>query len=184
MSLVPADTDYDAWIEQLSISYRAKEAYRHLLADPRSLPALQRGARHADPVIRQACCRLIDHHADEGSFPLLITVLDDPDAGTRSSALHALACDRCKAGVPTPPKERLLGKAIDMLLHDPSDGVRAGAAEVVAKWVHEDSAAAEALCEASRSDPTPSVRKKASWYAPGGPIYRRTEPHQARTARV
>lgn len=184
MSLVPEATDYEAWIAQLSIPHRAKQAYRHLLGDPKALPAIQQGARHHDPVIRNACCRLLDHLADEASFPLLITVLDDPDAGTRGSALHALACDRCKADVPTPPKERLLGRAIDMLLHDPSEGVRAMAAEVVAKWVHEDPSAAEALREASRSDPHPAVRKKAGWYAPGGTIYRRTEPHEARTARV
>jgi hypothetical protein len=29
------------------------------------------------------------------------------------------------------------------------------------------------------ADPSPAVRKKASWYAPGGPIYRRTEPRGA-----
>jgi hypothetical protein len=29
------------------------------------------------------------------------------------------------------------------------------------------------------TDPSPAVRKKASWYAPGGPIFRRTQPGQA-----
>ena len=176
MGLVPEEHDYDGWIEQLAIPYRASQAYRHLLGNRDCLPAIQRGARHRDPAVRAYCCRLLDHLADEDSFELLIAVLDDPDPGTRASALHALACDRCKTGVATPSKERLLGPAIDMLLHDPASGVRAAAAEVVGKWVHEDPSAVEALCRAARSDSSPSIRKKASWYAPNGSIYRRTQP--------
>ena len=48
------------------------------------------------------------------------------------------------------------------------------AADVVGRWAHGDEAAAAALVDARDLDPDPMVRKKASWYAPGGPIYRRT----------
>jgi hypothetical protein len=48
------------------------------------------------------------------------------------------------------------------------------AAEVVGRWVHGDEVAAAALVEARDLDREPMVRKKAGWYAPGGPIYQRT----------
>jgi hypothetical protein len=40
------------------------------------------------------------------------------------------------------------------------------------------------LLDAMTSDPHPSVRKKAAWYVPGGPIFRRTAPKPARKART
>jgi hypothetical protein len=40
-------------------------------------------------------------------------------------------------------------------------------------------AARDALIHSAAQDPSPAVRKKASWYAPGGAIYRRTQPRPA-----
>ena len=104
----------------------------------------------------------------------------DLDAGrhraprVRLHALHALGCDRCKDTDCRPAKERVLPPAIGLLLRDGDKHVRAMAAEVVGRWVHSDSAASTALIESRDRDPEPSVRKKSSWYAPGGAIHRRT----------
>lgn len=73
----------------------------------------------------------------------------------------------------------MLPQAIVLLAGDPSATVRAYAAELVRRWVHSQPAAREAITSAVAADPSPAVRKKASWYAPGGPIYRRTEPRGA-----
>lgn len=70
----------------------------------------------------------------------------------------------------------VLPRAIRMLRDDPSRHVRAIAAEVVGRWVHVDRAAEGALLDAHENDPASAVRKKAGWYAPGGTIYRRTQP--------
>jgi len=59
------------------------------------------------------------------------------------------------------------------------DLIRAYAAELVGQWAHNHPAARDAITHAAARDPSPSVRKKASWYAPGGTIYERTVPRPA-----
>jgi len=66
------------------------------------------------------------------------------------------------------------------LAADPDAHVRAMAAELAGKFVHTHGRAVTAL-EASRvHDPSPAVRKKAGWFAPGGTIYQRTAPRAPR----
>jgi hypothetical protein len=60
-----------------------------------------------------------------------------------------------------------------VLRQDGSAQVRARAAELVGAWAHTHPEAAEALLASASGDPSPAVRKKAAWYAPGGTIYRR-----------
>ena len=50
------------------------------------------------------------------------------------------------------------------------------AAELVGKFAHTDVRAITALEASHTQDPSPAVRKKAGWYAPGGTIYERTVP--------
>jgi hypothetical protein len=66
-----------------------------------------------------------------------------------------------------------------MLSHDEDRHVRAHAVELVGVWVHTRSEASDALVEAAATDPCSTVRKKASWYAPGGAIWRRTRQNRA-----
>jgi HEAT repeat protein len=119
---------------------------------------------------------ILDHIMDEPSIPALVAVLADPVAEVRTQALHALACDRCKQGSCRPAAAAVLPAALAVLDSDPSPHVRSAAAEVAGAWAHTQQAAAAALLRAAASDPSPTVRKKAAWYAPGGPIYRRTAP--------
>jgi HEAT repeat protein len=129
--------------------------------------------RHDSPQVREQCCRILDHVMDEASLPALVEALEDQAAEVRYAALHALACDRCKTGSCRPPAALVLPRALAMLESDPDAHVRAMAAELAGAWVHGQPAAAEALQRAASCDSSPAVRKKASWYAPGGPIYRR-----------
>ena len=120
---------------------------------------------------------------DAESIPALIEALADPSAAVRIQAVHALACDRCKTDSCRATPEAVLPPAIAMLARDPSAHVRAYAAELVGRWAHSHAAARDALTRAAAQDPFPAVRKKASWYAPGGPIYRRIDRRTGKAVR-
>ena len=161
----------------LADPHRCVHAYARLLGSgSEATEAARRGLSHPDARVRQHCCKLLDHLMDAGSIPALIEALADPSPPVRMQAAHALACDRCKPDdACRPAPEAVLPSAIAMLAGDPSTHVRAMAAELVGHWVHTHPSARDALSRAATRDPSPAVRKKASWYAPGGPIYRRTK---------
>ena len=173
--LPAADLSPVQLVELLADPHRRVAAYTRLLAlGPEAPDPAQAGLRHSSPQVREECCKILDHVMDEASTPALVAALDDPAANVRYWALHALACDRCKTGSCRHPAALVLPRAVAMLEADPDPHVRAMAAELAGAWVHSQPAAAEALQRAAGGDPSPAVRKKASWYAPGGPIYRRT----------
>ena len=168
-----------------------------LLADPhRYFPAYQRlltlgaaaadaagnGLRHPDARVRMRCCQVLDHVLDEAAITALLGALDDRAAEVRIQALHALACDRCKDGACRADAASALPRAISVLAHDPHPRVRAMAVELVGAWVYSHPRSVAALQRAAREDPSPAVRKKARWYAPGGPVHQRTRPRAQRVA--
>ncbi|MFJ9456155.1 HEAT repeat domain-containing protein [Kitasatospora sp. NPDC101447] len=170
-------TDNEALVSCLGDPQRTVAAYHTLLgrgAD--ALDAIRTGLSHADPAIREGCCRLLDHLVDLDSMDLLIAMADDPDARVRTAAFHALACDRCKDDACAPGADRVLAPALRHLATDPDPHVRAMAAELVGKFVHTDPRALAALQASHDGDPNPTVRKKAGWFIPGGPIHKRTRP--------
>ncbi|MFJ1757872.1 HEAT repeat domain-containing protein [Kitasatospora sp. NPDC088134] len=170
-------TDDEALVSCLGDPQRTVGAYHELLrrADG-ALDAIRAGLAHPDPAVREGCCRLLDHLVDTDSMPQLIEMADDPDPKVRIAAFHALACDRCKNDACAPGADRVLEPALRHLATDPDPQVRARAAELVGKFVHTDAAALAALQTSHAQDPSPAVRKKSGWYAPGGTIHRRTLP--------
>lgn len=161
-------------VDQLADPHRYTGAYQQLIglgADAAG-PARD-GLTHESPQVRMLCCKVLDHVMDHDSIPALVGALADPAADVRMQAVHALACDRCKSGDIRPSAADILPAAIGLLHADPHARVRAMAAELVGGWAHTSAAAAAALQTAAREDASPAVRKKASWYAPGGTIYRR-----------
>jgi HEAT repeats len=173
--LPAADLDPGQLVDLLADPHRRVAAYRGLLAlGPDACGPARAGLRHDDPLVRAQCCNVLDHVMDEASTPALVASLDDPVPDVRRAALHALACDRCKRGGCRPPAAAVLPAALAILDADPDPHVRAAAAELAGASAHTHSAAAAALQRAADGDPSPIVRKKASWYAPGGTIYRRT----------
>ncbi len=171
----PAD-----WIRHLGDPVRAKQAFHRLLhAGPSALPAVRQGLADPNSEVRMYCARALDQLVDPESWPALIAMLEDPDPRVRVHTLHAIACDRCKTsetGDCRPGVEEVLPRAIEILARDPFYHVRAMAVEVVARWVHEDERAVQALEAARDTDPKPMVRKKAGWFAPGGVRYRKSAP--------
>jgi len=164
----------------LADRHRASRAYTRLLAlGPEATQAARDGLAHPDERVREQCCKILDHLMDADNIPLLIGALADPCERVRIAAVHALACDRCKTGACRPAPEAVLPTAVGLLAGDPSALVRAYAAELVGQWARSHPAARDAITRAAAHDPSPSVRKKASWYAPGGTIYERTAPRTA-----
>ena len=170
--------EIDQAIRDLTVPHRQKDAYWRLRElGPAAREAVEEGLFADDPRLRSQCALLIDRLAGNDSFDLMLLLLDDPDPGVRRHAIHALACDRCKSGdVCALPRDQIIPEASRMLETDPQSGVRAIALEVLARWVHDDERARAAIERASISDATPSIRKKAKWYLPGGSVFERTRP--------
>ncbi|MEN3271311.1 MAG: hypothetical protein V7636_72 [Actinomycetota bacterium] len=181
----PRADDYFAWVERLTIDHHHKEAFWHLiLSGPDALPAVRAGLAHDDPVVRAGCLRVLDHLVDDDAWGDLLEMLDDENAEVRFHALHALACDRCKENGCAPTKATVLPHALRVLRDDPAGPIRGMALEVVARWVHTDEVALDAITRAHESDPDRSVRKKAGWFVPGGPRYEKTKPKVRRGRRA
>ncbi|MER7844923.1 HEAT repeat domain-containing protein [Kitasatospora sp. NPDC096077] len=170
-------TDDQALVSYLGDPQRTVAAYRELLRrGAGALDSIRAGLDDPRAAVREGCCRLLDHLVDSDSMDRLIAMVDDPDAGVRIAAFHALACDRCKGDTCAPGADRVLDPALRHLAGDPDPAVRARAAELVGRFAHTDPRAVAALEAAHGGDPSPAVRKKAGWYAPGGTIHQRTAP--------
>jgi hypothetical protein len=172
-------------IEELAVPYKARHAYQRLLLRGAVLiPLMRANLRHPNADVRDYCCKFLDHYLDLEALDELVLMLDDPDPKVRASSMHALACDRCKEGACRPDEALVLPRAIRLMTSDPDAHVRALAVEVVGLSVHTRSEAEAALLKAVQSDPSPMVRKKARWFAPGGAIHARTRPKPVRKPRI
>lgn len=170
-------------INQLAVRHRAPTAYRTLFAMGFAVvPVVLAGLRHESAAVRNYCCKLLDHFLVSEALGDVLGMLHDADPLVRQSALHTLACDRCKQGACRPIEAEVLPEALRLLREDGDPHVRAMAIEVVGQYVHTNPIAERALVDANTNDRSPAVRKKASWYRPGGPIHTRTAPRAARKA--
>lgn len=171
-------------ISQLAVRHRAPTAYRTLFDMGFAVvPAAIEGLRHESAAVRNYCCKLLDHFLVSEALGELLSMLHDADSLVRQSALHTLACDRCKQGACRPVEAEVLPEALRLLNEDSDPHVRAMAIEVVGQYVYTNPIAERALIDANINDPSPAVRKKAGWYMPGGPIYTRRVPRPARKPR-
>jgi hypothetical protein len=164
-------------IEELAFPYKASNAYRALLGlEIHALPAVRAGLRHDNPDVRLHCCRFLDRYLSPDTLSDLMEMLNDGDERVRCSVLHTLSCEMCKEGTCRPAEADVLPKAMKLLAGDPEAHVRAMAIEVVGQFVHTNALAAAAISAARQNDENSTVRKKAGWYLPAGPIHRRTKP--------
>ena len=161
-------------IEMLASPHRRKVAIRKLMAAGRAgTPVVRVGLRHDDPEVRIACCTVLDHFMDEEAVPELMDNVDHWHPGVRGSAIHALACDRCKEGVCRPGENDVIPMVVDALLRDQDRGVRQQAAGMLGPSVLRSATAKAAIEQAHEHDPHPVVRKIAGWWVPGGARYRK-----------
>jgi HEAT repeat protein len=86
-----------------------------------ALPAVKAGLLHGNWRVRRGCVVYFDHVAGLEALELVIPLLHDPKSDVRRWAVHALACDRCKAGENPLDVEPYL---VERALHDESLNVR------------------------------------------------------------
>ena len=164
-------------VSMLADPHRCFQAYQRLLRlGGEARQAALHGLAHQDAQVREYCCNVLDHLMDTDCVPALTRALGDPSERVRMAAAHALACERWAGGSCRPDAASVLPRAIALLRDDESPHVRSRAVDLVGQWVHTHPAACAAVVAAAASDPAPAVRRKASCYAPGGAVYRRTRP--------
>ena len=175
---------YRTLVDKLTIPHHARGAHRTLLRSGLdALPAIREGLRHDSADVRFWCCQFLDHFLVPELMDDLISMLGDPDSRVRCSALHTLGCDRCKEGACRPDEAKVLPRAIALVVGDPDPHVRAHSIGLAGRWVHSNVDVKAVLWTAMKTDPSPAVRKKASWLVPGGAIHQRIAPKKPRTAR-
>ena len=108
---------------------------------PEALTAIREGLRHGNWHVRKKCADLLDHLADERCMENLVQATRDPMGRVRGSAIHSLACQKCKLK-PLPVDGIML--FIDAL-NDKSIKVRRSAVLGLCTWEQADIRAWEAL---------------------------------------
>ena len=175
------DLDDVGLVASLARPTCSEDAYWLLMSRGASaIPALKDGLRSPEGLVRYQCCRVLDHYLTEDVLPALVAMLDDDDPRVVCQVLHSLTCERCKEGECRPDAEAVFQGARRLLRDSTFPIVRSLAAEVVGAEVHARPDAIVALESARDGDVSPMVRKKATWYLPGGPIFNKTAPKAKR----
>jgi HEAT repeat protein len=176
--------DFSQAVEDLGIPHRARAALHTLMAaGPAATPTLRRGLRHPTPEVRIGCCNVLDHFLDDDAVPALIENLTHEHEDVRARAMHALACDKCKAGICRPGAAETIPIALRLLREDPSRRVRVEAVSLLFQAVHQNADVRNALERARDHDASPNVRKQAGLRAPGGSLFLRTSPDRPRLSK-
>jgi hypothetical protein len=111
---------------------------------------------HPDPAMRRFCLFLLDHYASDLSSDTFRRALHDPVAAVRESALHGIACERCRhedvcvADVVT--------DLVEILASDRNAEVRHKTVAALARFIGRDGRASEAIARAGRHDSDPAIR--------------------------
>jgi HEAT repeat protein len=161
MRRIPRGNDFEGWVGQLGIASGRQQAKRHLMqTGSAALPALRRGLRHRDPIVRRICAGILDHLVDDASVPDLVAALDDEDPRVCARALHALACDQCKQNECRPADDLFVPRALE-LLRDGNPDVRAAAIDALGKVAERRPDIAAALGVLGEQERHPGLRTMA-----------------------
>jgi HEAT repeat protein len=158
----PSTNDYDGWVRLLASNSHRQRAKQHLrFAGPSALPAIRRGLRHANAMVRRTCVNLLDQLVDDDSVPDLVAALDDPDTSVRLRALHALSCEPCKQNSCRPGDDLYVPRALDLVRNDPDPDVRAAAVGALGRVAERRADVTAVLLETREHDPNAGVRNIA-----------------------
>jgi len=137
------------------------------------VPAVQVAAlSHPDPAMRGFCLFLLDHYASDVSSDIFRRALRDPVASVRGSALHGLACERCRHEDICVTD--VVTDLIEILASDHNAEVRHKTVAALARFIRRDGRASEAIAHAAHHDPDDAVRLVAQAVVDnGGPHVRR-----------
>jgi hypothetical protein len=90
---------HDEVVACMGIPHLARAALWWLVAiGPDATPAVRAGLRSENATVRRGCCEYLEHWRDADGFAEMEPLLEDPDAGVRMMAGHALTCDHCQGG--------------------------------------------------------------------------------------
>ena len=92
--------------------------------------------------------------------------LRDPVASVRESALHGLACERCRLEDICVPD--VVTDLIDILSSDPNPEVRNKTIAALARFIGRDGRAGEAVARAAYDDPDAAIRHAAQTVTDSG----------------
>jgi HEAT repeats len=111
---------------------------------------------HPDPEMRRFCLFLLDHYASDISSDTFRRALHDPVAPVRESALHGLACERCR-------HENIcvtdvVTDLVEILASDHNADVRHKTVAALARFIGRDTRASEAIARAGCHDPDLAIR--------------------------
>ena len=141
--------------------FAAPAKKRSAIARHAPLVRVQEAAlRHHDPFVRRGCLAFLDHHANDQSASVFAQALTDPVEPVRHTALHAIACETCRA-------EELCAadvvpRLVEVLRVDPSAEVRHKAIPVLVRLSDRDPRARAAVARAAELDADELVRDVAS----------------------
>jgi hypothetical protein len=90
---------HDEVVECMGVPHLSRAALWWLVwVGPAATPAVRAGLHSENAAVRRGCCEFLEHWRDEDGFAEMAPLLDDPDAGVRMMASHALTCDHCQDG--------------------------------------------------------------------------------------
>jgi hypothetical protein len=155
---------------------------RSRLARQMPVGAVQAAALgHPDLAMRRFCLFLLDHYASDASSDVFRRALRDPVASVRESALHGLACERCR--VEELAVADVVTDLVESLVRDPNVEVRHKTVAALARFIDRDDRARDAICNAAQDDPDPAIRHVAQTVADTGQPHVRRRKSALRDAR-
>src|SRR5215471_13767806 len=121
---------------------------------------------HPDLAMRRFCLFLLDHYASDISSDTFRGALRDPVASVRESALHGLACERCRHEDICVTD--VVTDLVEVLAADPNAEVRHKTITALARFISRDGRAGEAIARAAHHDPDAAIRRAAQTVAHSG----------------
>lgn len=124
-----------------------------------AVPALIEGLSDPDWRVRRACALVADRNPDPRLLERVRLAVHDPKARVRQIAVHALACEHCKPGVPLPDPVPTL---VDRLKNDKAIRVRRMAAGSLIPYV-DQRRVARAFRAVRLTETDPRLLKMLGW---------------------
>jgi HEAT repeat protein len=124
---------------------------------------------HPDPLVRRSCLFVLDHYDCDDSIETFRRALRNPVSFVRESALHGIACERCRHEEIR--VSDVVGDLVRLLASDANPEVRHKTVVALGRFLDRDIRAPEALARAAQTDPDAAVRLIA------GEMIRSGQPH-------
>jgi hypothetical protein len=111
---------------------------------------------HPDPLMRRSCLFFLDHYDCDDSLETFRQALRDPVSFVRESALHRIACERCRHEEIC--VSDVVADLVRLLASDTNSEVRHKTVVALGRFLDRDIRAPEAVARAPQTDPDAAVR--------------------------